>query len=164
MRNIGFSGGGFTGQVGTVNDAILFFDCVNYFGLRARPDMDWSLLTDRLYRRYIPLEDTQKSQALMDELQRIFAATPSSEVDWNTEPVRTVLDRNLPTLADVFAKFFKFFRLSGESAVLFHDEFGGVKPIRTIVSDVPASVVEGQRPLAEYDALSPEETPFWLRR
>lgn len=163
MRNIGFSGGGFIGQVGTVSDAILFFDCVNYFAPLTRPDHDWSLLVDRLYRRYIALEDTARAQALMDELQPIFGATPSSEIDWGTEKVRTVLDRDLPTLADVFAKYFKFFRLCGDSALLFHRSWGGVKPLRTIISDMPAAMLEDDRPLAEFDALAPDDKPFWLR-
>lgn len=78
--------------------------------------------------------------------------------------MRTVLDRDLPNLADVFAKCFKFFRLCGESALLFHESWGGVKPIRTIISDMPAMMIEGDRPLAEYDVLPPEAMPFWLQR
>ena len=124
MRNIGFTAGGFTGQVGTVSDAILFFECVRYFSLSARPDLDWSLLTDRLYRRYIALEHTQEAQALMDELQRIFSSTLLAKSTGEQEKVRTVLDRGLPNLADVFAKYFKFFRLCGESALLFHESWG----------------------------------------
>lgn len=163
MRNIGFSGGGFTGQVGTVSDAILFFDCVNYFALSARPDLDWSLLTDRLYRRYIALEDTENAQALMDELERIFNATPSSEINWATEVVRSVLNPGLPTLADVFAKYFKFFRLCAESAILFHRSWNSVDPLRTIISDMPNTIAEEKRPLPEYDAIGTDDKPFWLR-
>lgn len=164
MRNIGFTGGIATGQFGTVSDAILFFDCVNYFAPLARPDLDWTLLTDNLYRRYIALDDLERAQALMDELQRIFTTTPSNEINWGTEKIRTVLDRNLPNLGEVFAKCFKFFRHCAESAVLSHAEWNSVQPVRTIISDYPSIVVSAWRPLAEHDALSSDDVPFWLRR
>jgi len=43
---------------------------------------DWSLLTDRFYRRYLRREDLEPAVELMNEVKKIFSTLASDEVDW----------------------------------------------------------------------------------
>jgi len=43
---------------------------------------DWSLLTDRFYRRYLRIEELEPAGKLMNKVKEIFSALASDEVDW----------------------------------------------------------------------------------
>ena len=53
MANIGFCGGNSTFTLGPSTDVVLFFKCISQFAVEKYPEHDWSLLTDRFYKRYI---------------------------------------------------------------------------------------------------------------
>jgi hypothetical protein len=167
MRNIAFYGGNAICELGPVSDVVLFFDCVENFAVADRPDLDWSVLTDKLYRRYIDVDFLPVARARMSDVKAAFTHIQSSAVEWNEamlgNPSKTILNPELGTLADVYARYFEFFDHCAESSSSFHETWGYQVPIRTIVSDMPAMIVATDRPLAEHDALSPNDKPFWLR-
>lgn len=168
MRNVAFSGGNAVGQLGPVSDVVLFFDCINHFAADEQPNVDWSVLTDKLYRRYIDTNHLDQARARMVDLKEVFAKTPSSAVEWNSamagDRSKSILDPSGSTLADVFAKYFEHFEWCAASSMAFHETWGSQVPIRTIISDMPQMLVDSDRPLAQHDALSPDDPPFWLRR
>lgn len=49
------------------------------------------------------------------------------------------------------------------SALDFYEQWNLYKPVRIITCDMPEYFVEKLRPLDDYDRLTPNETPFWLR-
>lgn len=167
MRNIAFCGGNAVGELGPVSDVVLFFDCIKSFAEFERPDLDWSVLTDKLFRRYVDIDSLDQAKARMAEVKKQFSRVPATAVEWNEamagDPSKTALDRSLATLADVFAKYFEHFDWCARSSNLFHETWGYEVPIRTIVADMPGMLVDSQRPLAEHDVLSPTDKPFWLR-
>jgi len=158
MRNIGFDGGSSLCVLGPVSDVILFFDCINVFAVEDHPQRDWSLLTDRLYRRYLRLEELDAAVALMNEVKKIFATVSTSAVAW--ENPTTKLNPNEPNLADVFARYFDLFAHCVTSAKGFFEDWNSYQPVRIVISDLAEFVNEKERPLEEYDALKGE--PFWL--
>ena len=166
MRTIGFHGGCTISELGPVSDMVLFFDCLKGNTEYERSDQDWSLLTDRLYRRYLRLEELDKASALMEQAQQIFARRPSaSAVEWDPKmvgnPEKSWLDPRQPTLADVFIKYFENFANVRSSAEHFLKGFNLYKPVRVVISDLPGFCRDADKPPAEYDAL--EGKPFWLR-
>ncbi|CAG9186327.1 exonuclease SbcCD subunit D C-terminal domain-containing protein [Cupriavidus pampae] len=165
MRNIGFHGGHTIYELGPVSDVVLFFDCLNIYAEREHPKQKWSLLTDRLYRRYLRLEDLDAASALMEQARQIFADLPSSAVEWEPRMVgneeKTWLAPNQPTLADVFRKYFEHFASARSSAESFQKAFNIYQPVRVVISDLPGFARDKNKPLAEYDAL--EGMPFWLQ-
>jgi hypothetical protein len=170
MKMIGFCGGSSICEVGTVSDVVLFFECLDYFVVRKNPERDWTLLTDRLYRRYLRLEELSSAIVLMNEVKGIFTNVPSSEVDWRQELIgdrsKTWLDPSLGNLADVFVKFFENFAYCAESAKLNYEGFKSYpgyqyEPVKTVPTDLAGFATEKARPLKEYDEI--EGKPFWIR-
>ncbi|WP_324251753.1 hypothetical protein [Paraburkholderia gardini] len=149
---------------------VLFFDCLRTYAEQAYPEQDWGLLTDRLYRRYLRLDELEAASALMEQVRQLFAGLPVSAIDWDSSILgnveKTWLDSNQPTLADVFGKYFVDFARCVESARLNYESFRtypgySYEPVRVVISDLPGFARDKNKPLAEYDAL--EGKPFWLQ-
>ncbi|MDG6399920.1 hypothetical protein QCD79_07935 [Pseudomonas quasicaspiana] len=167
MRKLGFDGGHTVYELGPVSDVVLFFECLNAFVVSKYSDRDWSLLSDRLYKRYLRRAELDESLALMEEAKSIFLTLPSSSIDWgedmHADRDRTWLDSRVDNLGEVFYRYFDLFSKAKDSAVSFLDEFGIYQPVRILTSDIPALLIEKNRPLNEYDTLGLSSSPFWLR-
>ncbi|WP_082928441.1 hypothetical protein [Cupriavidus gilardii] len=165
MRKIGFHGGHTIYELGPVPDVVLFFECLSIYVERQHPEQNWSLLTDRLYRRYLRLEELDAASALMEQARAIFAGVPCSVVEWDPRMLgnedKTWLDPTLPTLADVFGKYFEHFRSARTSAESFQMAFNVYQPVRVVISDLAGFARDKKKPLVEYDML--DGTPFWLQ-
>ena len=166
MRKIGFHGGCRICELGPSSDVILFFDCMKTYAEQAHANQDWSLLTDRLYRRYLRREELDRASVLMEQVRQIFAQHPAdSAVKWDAllsgDPERSWLNLDQPTLAEVFSKYFEGFKNACSSAKSFMNDFDIYQPVRVVMSDLPGFARDKNKPLAEYDALEGE--PFWLR-
>lgn len=130
-------------------------------------DRDWSLLTDRLYRRYLRLDELETATALVAQVKQTFAALPSTTADWpnlNSGVIRTRLDPSRKTLAEVFEEYFESYKHCVESAQINYEGFRAFpgyeyEPVRLVVSDQPWFLVEKRRPLEEYASL--EGPPYW---
>ncbi|WP_321941871.1 hypothetical protein [Paraburkholderia tropica] len=117
------------------------------------------------------MEDLDRASELMENVQQIFAKnSTASSVDWSAvieaEGKKSWLNHQLPTLADVFQKYFASFAYCVESAKLNYEAFKSYpgysyEPVRTVISDLPGFARDKKKPLEEYDAL--EGTPMWLR-
>lgn len=66
---IGITGEGSIYDCGTDSDMRLFFDCISYYLPPKYPEKDWSVLTDRLYRQYLRLEELVIAESLMKLVQ-----------------------------------------------------------------------------------------------
>lgn len=164
MRTIGFFGGPTISELGPVADVQLFFDCIGSLVVPAAPDRNWSLLTDRLYRRYLRREELTPAQEMMDEVQKRFGAIPSSTVDWGNITVSTGVSRLDPskaTLAEVFSAYFERFARCRKSAEIFFQTWQSYQPLKIVIVDLPDSITDQNRPLEEYESLEGE--PFWKR-
>ncbi|MDR1709455.1 MAG: hypothetical protein LBS70_07010 [Candidatus Accumulibacter sp.] len=163
MTTIGFHGGHSIYGLGTVSDVILFFNFMVTYVVQSRSEQDWSLLTDRLYRRYLRQEELARAAELMSEVRFVFSTLPSSSVTWKDcilkDNVETKLNLQMPTLADIFAKYFENFSRACASAISFVDCFKIYQPVKIVIIDQPWFLMETQRPLNEYDEL--KDNPFW---
>jgi hypothetical protein len=145
---------------------VLFFDCLSDYAEQGHPEQDWSLLTDRLYRRYLRREELDKASALMEQARQIFAQIPAeSGVEWDPAMISNLekswLNPDQPTLADVFSKYFEHFAKACGSAKSFEEAFNIYQPVRVVISDFPGFARDKNKPLTEYDAL--DGKPFWLQ-
>lgn len=167
MKIIGFCGGSSICELGTTSDVVLFFDCIKYF-VSSDGDPRWHVLNDRLYRRYLRLDEMDMALEMMNHVREVFSKTASSEVNWNQELFagKTWLIPNQKNLADIFVKFFDGFAYCVESAKINYEAFKSYpgyqyEPIRIVPTDLAGFSTEKARPLCEYDTLDGD--PFWLR-
>jgi hypothetical protein len=171
MRKIGFDGGNLICEVGTTADVELFFECLRIYAEAIDPTVDWGLLTDRLYRRYLRLDELDRASALMERTRSLFGHRPSaSSVDWSVRNTTTNehsgLNPNQPTLADVFVKYFDNFSRCVASARSSYERFKSYpgyqyQPVRLVISDLAGYARDKKKPLADYDALTGK--PYWLQ-
>ena len=167
MKIVGLTGGGALCELGTAMDVQLFFDCLNTYAVEKYPEQDWGMLTDRLYRRYLRLEDLDIASALMAQVKQVFATLSNKAINWQNVAVdstKTRLDPSKETLAEIFGKYFDNFAHCVESAKISHEGFKSFpgytyEAVRLVIADQPWFLAEKKRPLEEYDALEGE--PFW---
>ncbi|MEI7297182.1 hypothetical protein WCQ02_34065 [Paraburkholderia tropica] len=166
MRKIGFDGGHSMYELGPAPDVSLFFHCLRRYAEEDHPTQDWSVLTDRLYRRYLRAEELEPALKLMAQAREIFAQQPAkTSIEWDAamlaDPERSRLNPDQPSLADVFSSYFDRFADACASAKSFVDAFNIYQPVRTVITDLASFARDKNKPLEEYDAL--EGTPMWLR-
>jgi hypothetical protein len=128
------------------------------------PEQDWTLLTDRLYRRYVQLDKLQMTSLLMDQVRSVFVGLPSDAISWEGMAASTRRDRDNKTLAGLFEKYFESFAQCVESARMNNEVFKSCpdyeyEAVRLVLADQPWFLVDKNRPLEDYDAL--EGLPFW---
>jgi hypothetical protein len=162
MRNVGFCGGSSIRELGPVSDVTLFFDCVTAFAVPST-DENWLLVTDRLYRRYVRLDDLDETSRLMRKVREAFSDVSKAAVDWSGLDVlpslSTRLDVTKATLDLVFSNYFEQFEYCASSAKLFYESWKIYQPVKVAISDMPAFMTEKKRPLEAYDHL--DGLPYW---
>lgn len=171
MREIGFFGGGSICSLGPVSDVVLFFGCVDSFVVKKDKTQDWNLITDRLYRRYLKREELDSAKKLIEEIQIIFSKIPSGSIEWNEKVLdkqKTMLNPELGVLSDIFNKYFDSFFHCVEAAKLSYESFKDYpnykyEPVRIGISNIPHFMLDKRRQLSDYDSLSDNDKPFWLR-
>ncbi|WP_118988332.1 hypothetical protein [Photorhabdus sp. CRCIA-P01] len=166
MKNIGFHGGHTVYEHGPASDVIVFFQCITVYAEHVQSEYDFSLLTDRLYRRYLKQNELRPAMELMSIVECLFGKVQSNTVDWKMMEVNfelTKLDLNQLTLNLVFTDYFRRFVDAKESAESFLNTFKIYQPVKIVISDLPWFIDDKNRPLEQFDALGPDDPPFWLR-
>lgn len=164
MLNVGFYGGSEIRELGPASDMQVFFGCVCLAASYASPDEDYSVLTDRLYRRYLRLSELDFATDLISRVQKILNSIPANKVDWANigwDSLSTGLNISSGSVGDVLVRYLDGARDLISNARGFEKRFHSYKPVITIITDTPRFYVEKRRPLADYDAL--EDEPMWLR-
>ncbi len=164
MKVIGLAGGSSLCELGPAADVELFFECVHSFAVQQISSTDASLLTDRLYKRYLREDEVDLASSLMIQLKRVFETIPTSQVDLSGLALPssvTRLDRSKPNLAELFYKYFECFDYCYDSAKQFLETWRVWQPLRLVIADTKDFIEDKKRPLSQYDALVGR--PFWLR-
>lgn len=159
MRKIGFLGGSSLCELGPISDVDLFFYCIREFAIPKFPERNWNIIIDRLYRRYLRLDELSAAMMMMDNVREVFSSLPTSVVDWGINKNSSSLNIDRSTLAEIFGKYFEEFKYCKESAEIFLENWDVYQPVRVVVSDMPEFMTDKKRDLADYDAL--DGLPFW---
>jgi len=166
IRKIGVMGGDSIYELGPVKDVVLFFECLDYFVVNRYEQQDWNLLTDRLYRRYLRIDELEPARELMRRVKEIFSQFTSDEVDWGEgiqgDINKTWLNAQQPTLDIIFSKYFENFDKAVNSAIHNKKKYEEYFPVRLSISNGIIFVLEEKRPLSQYDELTTTSKPFWL--
>ncbi|MEA9749436.1 hypothetical protein VDF76_21140 [Xanthomonas campestris pv. raphani] len=167
MKNIiGYDGGHTVYELGPATDGMFFFDALNAFVFNRYPNRGWSLLSDRLYKRYLKKEDLNSSADLMSEARVILAKISVKSIPKETlsklESSGSGLNFREKHLDLVFSKYFDLFFDAKNSALSFFEDFEIYQPVKIVAVNMPNFILDKKRPNADYDRLGPDELPFWL--
>lgn len=165
MRKIGFLGGHTVYELGPASDVVFFFHCLKTFVVGRFPAEDWGVLTDRLYRRYLRLNELEHAASLMLKAQEELSRETKFFVmfdEYIKHYSESWLNSDKDSLDGVFSRYFELFFLAKQSAISFFSEFKIYQPVRLVVSEMPMLMLEKRRPLDDYENLDINSLPFWL--
>lgn len=160
MKTIGFDGGANLAELGDVKDVESFFYCINKYSSSGL--INFSLITERLYKHYIALDDLDSALNVMIEIRVAFKKVDTSSVNWEGligEDTR--LDTQKPNLEAVYTRYFNAFIDVVEMAKLCSSELGFYRPVKIVVTDTPYYMSYDKLSLEEYDAVVGK--PLWQR-
>lgn len=161
---IGYIGGGIIIDLGTDSDMKLFFDSISYYLPSKYPEKDWSILTDRLYRRYLKLEELDIAESLMKLVEEEFKQLDREAVDWSktkSDKIKSDLDITKATLFDIFSNYFRAFYRCIEFAVYENKHSNFYRPIMVAITTIPYVISYEKIPLSFFDNLGADEKPIW---
>lgn len=164
---IGFVGGGLINNLGTNSDMQLFFDCIQFYLVPKYPDLRWSLLTDRFYRRYLKLNELEQAATLMRYVEAEFKILDNNAIDINeikSGKIKSDLDINQKSLFDIFCKYFESFNECIEYVKYYISKYGNeyrYEPVRVAITTIPYLMNYEQIPLSTFDKLNSNEKPIW---
>jgi hypothetical protein len=167
----GIKGGGELCYLGSREYVDSFFKAIKIYVLNEAlyRELDWSLITDQLYKRTIDNENLDLAIGTMARLLHLMRETPLSVVDWSAlgvpEPatVPLALGHPTPSLRDLYINF-EFGLARCASGV----KFGALQnanylPVRIGALSPQIYIYEDYRPAEHYEALGPNDVPYWLR-
>lgn len=161
MKKIGYCGGALTFQLGNRPEMQLFFDFIEQYAVK-EDDKKWSILTDRLYRKYLKLEELEDALVLMNEVDKTFKGIKAVDVELlKNLPIETKLKIDGATLSDVFASYFIGFKRVIEGGRSFYNDFGRYKSVKIIVTQIPENIKWKNLPDDEYEKVVGE--PLWSK-
>lgn len=161
MKKIGFTGGSSISQLDNKAEMQFFFDCIENFAVRGDVEK-WTLITDRLYRKYLKLNEIDVALLLMEEANKVFENIKMSEVSFTINlPKNTTLNLGDVTLSSALAQYFKAFKNVSEDAIMFYDKFDRYKSVKVIIADMVESTKWNKLPNEEYETVVGE--PLWSR-
>ncbi|WP_051237770.1 hypothetical protein [Franconibacter pulveris] len=111
-----------------------------FFFMNLKRDENRDVL-ERLYKKYVKLEELDEVALITKELK----------------------DSLLPDVKDRYLKYISGIETCIESAKLFYESWSIYQPVKVGITDVPFYLDDKRRPLEQYDALGPDDLPFWLR-
>ena len=164
MKVVGLAGGSSLCELGPAADVELFFECIHSFAVQRMSPPDISLLTDRLYKRYLREDEVEPASLLMKQLKTTFETISTAAVDLtglSLPSAVTRLDASKANLAELFEKYFECFEHCTESAKQFSQTWKIWQPLRLVITDTREFIEDKKRPLTQYDDLAGR--PFWLR-
>lgn len=150
------------------SDMMLFFDCIKFYVENKYKNENWSVITDRFYKRYLREEDIEIAFEKMKKIEEEFKKLPVDAVDWKpyeNKKIKTNLEyKYLNSLYEVFEKYFQAFEKIVKH-VLYRKgdvDYKYYNPIMVTIFTLPYGIDYEQIPLSEFDALTENDNPKWF--
>jgi len=170
MYKVGFNGGGTLIEVCDVSVMEAFFLLIRDHATTLS-EAELALVGDRLYRRYVRLEDAEATRLVLASIRQSFSELPVAMLDGrlpDKDRVENPLSNTDGTLAGAFSKHFDAIERCLESAEVNLRHFSGkpefdykYEPVVVIRSEMPGFMLDKRISLSAYDGL--DGPPFWLR-
>jgi hypothetical protein len=166
-NEFGYVGPGVLFDLGTREYVRSFFVAIEKYVFREKlyRQLDWSLVTDRLYKRTVPHDDLDATVSTMAQMLHLLRETPISEVDWSKLGLNGPEDGPQGFAASCLGDYYENFG-RGLVKCAINLRFAGVESIKyrpVRIGSFYHYIHEDHRPPEVYEALGPKDLPFWLR-
>ena len=119
MTNVGFCGGNEIRELGPASDMKIFFWCLN-LAFETAPTLQSDLITDRLYRRYLRLDELDLVKDLSEKARQTLRKVSTNAIPWKEiglDSAVTRLDTSNQNPSEIFEKYFQgLHRVIGNAA------------------------------------------------
>jgi hypothetical protein len=164
---IAFVGGDRINILGSATDVLCFFYLIKKFTAPFLNQKEQLIILDRLFKRYLTIEETPVAVNVMKFIQEKFDEIPFSDINWQefgVDKQPKLFHETTGSLREATNNCFARFYECASSVLYIHNIQNGVffRPVKLSRSDFGSLYEADKRPLAEYDALDKDALPFWL--
>jgi hypothetical protein len=160
----GYTGGGTTYGLGYLSDMVLFFDCIRFYIPSKYPNENFDIILDRLYKRYLKLEELDEAAAKMKLIEEVFKTLPRDAVDWkkiDNGSIKSDLNTHQDTLFDIFKGYFEKFYECVYGTKYSYEYSQIYQPTKVSPTGIIERHYYSGIPLSELDRLGKDDKPFW---
>lgn len=166
MKNVGILAAMTLAEVGPVSDVKGFFNLIVSLLESDIRGSKYPWVTEKLYRRSLTYDDLYEVKNELDSIKNELSCILTKNVEWllfGVDKHNSRLDFEGRALSIVFKRFFEAFDEALECSEVYYKEFNEYIPVRLGFTDIPYYIDDVNRASEQYDALSSNEQPFWLR-
>lgn len=153
-------------EVGPASDVKTFFNLVVSLLENGIKGSKYPWVTGKLYSGSLTYDEVYKVKCELDSIRNEFSRFSLSNIDllsFGVDKNNSRLNFNGKNLHAVFDRIFKAFDEALECTEVYYQGFNEYIPVRIGFTDAPYYIDDVNRASEQYDALGPNDQPFWLR-
>lgn len=166
MKNVGILAAMTLAEVGPVSDVKGFFNIIVSLLESDERGSKYPYVTEKLYRRSLAYDELYKVKDELDSIKSELSLVLNNNIEWmlfGIDEHNSRLNFEGGDLSAVFKRFFKAFDEALECTEVYYQGFNEYIPVRVGFTDTPYYIDDVNRASEQYDALAPNDPPFWLR-
>jgi len=153
-------------EVGSAPDIKSFFNLVVSLLENSIKGSKYPRVSEELYSGSLTYDEVYKVKCELDSVNDVFSRFSLHNVylqSFGMDKNYFRLNLNGNDLHAVFDRLFKAFDEALECTEVYYQGFNEYRPVRVGFTDAPYYIDDVNRALEQYDALGPNDQPFWLR-
>ncbi len=153
-------------EVGPASDVKGFFNVVLSLLENGTKGSKYPWVMEKLYRGSLAYDDLSKVKNELDSIKNEFSAILPDNIEWSSFGIdknHSRLNFEGRSLFSVFERFFKAFDEALECTEVYYQCFNEYIPVRVGFTDAPHYIDDVNRTSEQYNALGPNDEPFWLQ-
>jgi len=166
MKNVGILAAMTLAEVGPASDVKGFFNVVFSLLENGTNGRKYPWVMEKLYRWSLAYDDLYKVKNELDSIKSEFSAILPDNIQWSSFGIdknHSRLNFEGRSLLSVFERFFKAFDEALECTEVYYLSFNEYIPVRVGFTDAPHYIDDVNRTSEQYNALGPNDEPFWLQ-
>ncbi|WP_336998670.1 Imm70 family immunity protein [Leclercia sp. M50] len=165
-KNVGILAAMTLAEVGPASDVKGFFNVVLSLLENGTNGSKYPWIKGKLYRGSLAYDELYKVKNELDTIKNEFSTILPDDIVWSSFGVdknHSRLNFDAGNLFLVFERFFKAFDEALTCTEAYYQAFNEYIPVRLGFTDAPHYIDDVNRTSEQYNALGPNEPPFWLR-
>lgn len=165
-KNVGILAAMTIAEIGPASDVKVFFNLVASLLENGVKGSKYPWVMEKLYRGSLAYDELNKTESELDSIKKEFLSISPDNIEWSSFGI----DKNISRLNFargnlflVFERFFKAFDEASECTEAYFQAFNEYIPVRMGFTDAPHYIDDVNRTTEQYNALGPNDLPFWLR-